>query len=334
MSHTNHTSDPTHLDTYGGSRTGHGRSLNGDQFVVADLKRAARVHHASRPELEDGRRFGDSQAHVLVVADGAGSPRESRRTSRLVVDEVMESILNAVPWSPELDVNAEANLRQHLRETVIRCNRELTRAASSPGADPSSSTGPAAADSALTMAFVRWPIAFVVHAGDSRAYLVRQGEIEQLTTDHSKAQQVADRGAPTSHDVEAAEFAHLLWNAVGGDSRVQPKLTMKRLRAGDTVMVCTDGVTEALSDDEIRAAIDTHGSAESAGEAMLDTVARRRGRDDATLTLTRFVDETPAAASAQPGPSHFDAQAAKPEPRPTLDPTPNPTVRRAAASAV
>ena len=159
------TTDPKRVDMFGCSQIGKDRSTNGDQFMVAELQRAARVHQASKPQLDDSRRFGANQAHVLLVADGVTGQAGAENASSLVVDEVMESILNVVPWTPNLDVESEANLRQELKETVVRCNDEVASAARRSPAKSAMAT-------TLTMAFVRWPTAFIVHAGDSRAYLV------------------------------------------------------------------------------------------------------------------------------------------------------------------
>ena len=309
MTHNTDNTDSRRVDTFGCSEIGKGHSVNGDQFVVAELKRAARVHHASKSSLDDSRRFGANQAHVLLVADGVSGHESARRASSLVVDEVMESILNAVPWSQELDVESEADLRQELEKTVQRCNEQVTDAAlKAPEQSEMAST--------LTMAFVRWPTAFIVHAGASRAYLVRRGEIEQLTTDHTFAQQMVEDGELDAEKAETTRFADMLWNAVGGDSRVKPELTTKTLKAGDALLLCSDGLTSHLSDGAIRHLVESKSTAKEACEELVDMVTSIGGHDDVTVAMARFEEEAMHPAPAVEAPERIGAVAVDvPEPR-------------------
>jgi len=283
MTQNNH-NESMFVDTFGCSVTGKERDVNSDQFLVAELKRAARVHHASQSKLDDSRRFGANQAHVLLVADGAVDGREARTASSLVVDEVLESILNAVPWTENLDLESEARLRLKLKETVVRCNDQVADTAR--GVSEASDMA-----STLTLAFVRWPIGFIVHAGDSRAYLIRAGEIEQLTTDHTLAQQMVEKGALDPEQAETSQFAHMLWNAVGGDHRVKPELTVTRLERGDTLLLCSDGLTSHLNDGVIRRVVESESSVQDACEELVDTVMSLGGPDDVTVAMARFQDD-------------------------------------------
>lgn len=305
MTHKTDNQEPKFVDTFGCSHIGNERSENGDQFMVAELKRSARVHHASKSQLDDTRRFGANQAHVLLVADGVSGQSGAKRASSLVVDEVMESILNAVPWTPDLDVESEAQLRHELKETVVRCNEQVTDAAR---------TQPEKSDmaSTLAMAFVRWPTAFVVHAGDSRAYLIRRGKIERLTTDHTFAQQLVDEGGMDPESAETSRFANVLWNAVGGDDRVKPELTMKTLQRGDTLLLCSDGLTSHLSDEAIRHIVESEDSAERACEELVKMVTGIGGHDDVTVAIARFDHRSEEWARSIEQPHRDDTAGATP----------------------
>jgi len=303
------TPQPIAIDTYGCSRTSKRGSKNGDQFLIAELKRAARVSHASRKQLDHSRRFGAQQAHVLLVANGVnGQPG----ASGVVIDEVMESILNAVPWTPDLDVESEATLRHELKETLVRCNDHVIDAARRVPASPDMVT-------TVTMAFVRWPIAFIVHAGDSRAYLIRDGHIEQLTTDHTFAQQLVEDGELDPDAAETTQFANILWNAVGGDNNVTPELSTKILRSSDSLLLCSDGLSRHLSDGAIRYLVESKCSARDACEELIGTVASIGGHDNATVAMARFEDELEQGAVATPPPGRDAAAAAREIPRPAID---------------
>lgn len=289
----NETQQPN-LDLYGCTRKGRDRSAHSDEFLVAELKRAVRVHHASRSELDDSRKFGDNLAHVLLVADATDSPKGENNVGRLVMDEVMEDLLHALPWTPELDVDAEAHLRQELKETMRRCNRQVQEAAR---------RVPARSDMAatMTMAFVRWPLAFLLHAGNCRAYLIRDQEIRQLTHDHTLAQQMVDQGDLDADEAETSRFASILWNAMGGDSKVRADLTVHRMQGGDSLLLCTQPLTTHLSDEHIRCIVQAHETAEGAAEELTRTVAGIGAKDDVTIALMRCGEHEASRVSSNDG---------------------------------
>ena len=70
----------------------------------------------------------------------------------------------------------------------------------------------------LTMAYVCWPLLYVVHVGDSRCYLLRGSRLRQITHDHTVAQQLVEEGVLSESDVEGSRWSHVLWNVVGGGS--------------------------------------------------------------------------------------------------------------------
>ena len=290
MTNKTNNSEPKHVDTYGCTLIGKDRAVNSDQFLVAELKRAAQVHHASNSNLDDSRRFGANQAHVILVADGVSGQAGARVASNLVVDEVMDSILNAIPWTSDLDVDSETDLRLELKETVERCNEQVTVAA---GKMPEKSE----MASTLTMAFVRWPTAFIVHAGDSRAYLIGDGAIEQLTTDHTFAQQMVEAGELDPEKAETSRFAKMLWNAVGGDSRVTPELTVRTLKSGDALLLCSDGLTSYLNADSVRHVVESKPSARAACEDLVGMIKSIGGHDDVTVAMARFEEEVQEMAT-------------------------------------
>lgn len=281
MASTSNNSEPKHVDTFGCSLTGKDRDVNGDQFMVAELKRTAQVHHASNANLDGSRRFGANQAHVIVVADGVSGQPGAQVASSLVVDEVMESNLNAIPWTADLEIDSELGIRKALKQMVARCHELITDAAEKmPEKSKMAST--------ITMAFVRWPTAFIVHAGDSRAYFVGDREIEQLTTDHTLAQQMVEAGELDPEKAETSRLANMLWNAVGGDSKVTPELTTKTLKSGDALLLCSDGLTKYLNADSIRQVSESKTSAREACEDLVRMVKGMGAHDDVTVAMARF----------------------------------------------
>tara|TARA_R110002096_G_scaffold114676_5_gene248640 strand:- start:272 stop:1147 length:876 start_codon:yes stop_codon:yes gene_type:complete len=274
---TNVQPDPDFVDTFASSRTA-GVQDRGDSFVVAELKRAARVSHSSREQAVD-RRYGNEQAQVMMVADAShDSPRNP--AGQLVIDEVMNDILNAVPWTPKLDVAAEANLCHRLQQAFVH------------GSDALRAAG---CEASLTMAFVRWPTLFVVHAGCNRAYLVRDGKALQVTRDDAN---------PSS----------AMRSPLGGPSARVAQLTTQTLQAGDSVLVCSSSLAQHLDTDEIGRIVGITETAEAAGSGLLTAGLQPDDARTATIAIARFRERANASVEERAAPVRDLAAEARPIP--------------------
>ncbi len=147
----------------------------------------------------------------------------------------------------------------------------------------------------LTMAYVIWPELYVVHVGDTRAYLHRSGRILQITTDHTVGNALAgERIAPA--------IRRILWNIIGGGSSdLQPAVYHLTLEAGDTLLLCTDGLTRHLSDDRIQAVLNESPTTEAACDRLVRETNDQGGKDNVTTVVARF----------KPGSTDRDASSAE-----------------------
>ena len=119
----------------------------------------------------------------------------------------------------------------------------------------------------LTLAYSVGVDVFIIHVGDSRAYLHREGRLGQLTRDHTVAQGLADLGAIKPEEVHRHATRHVLTNFVGGPSPgVDPEVATLQVRDGDFLLLCSDGLTEMVGDPEIAAILDDAGTAEAAAQ--------------------------------------------------------------------
>jgi protein phosphatase len=140
--------------------------------------------------------------------------------------------------------------------------------------------------STLTMFASFWPRAFVVHVGDSRAYRYRDGVLERLTTDQTFAQMMVQAGALTPAGAEASHLKHVLWSAIGSQEVVPEVHTTDVTRRG-VVLLCTDGLTTYVGDDEIKTHLASCTSAEETCHKLLDLALERGGRDNVTVVIAR-----------------------------------------------
>lgn len=269
------------IEAYGHSDVGRCREENEDQFLVAHLNRSLEVERTSLSIEDQTRLHGVFQGTILLVADGMGGETAGGTASRLAVQTLTTYVLNTMPWFFRLDERLGDELTQVLREGVRRCEatihtyREATVEGTRMG-------------TTMTLAYILWPNMYLVHAGDSRGYLLRQGQLQQLTRDHTVAQMMAERGQ--SDPEREARYGHVLWNAVGAEPSqpANPDVTRTGLQFGDTVLLCSDGLHGLVSPERIQQILLSPRSVKDACEALVDEALANGGTDNVTVVMARF----------------------------------------------
>ena len=125
---------------------------------------------------------------------------------------------------------------------------------------------------------------FALWAGDSRIYRLRNGALEQLTRDHSQAQERYDRGELTEEELASHHSAHVLTRSVGAHKNLRLDMSYMPVEAGDRYLLCSDGLYNPAGFDEIRTAL-AQGSAEDACRALVDLALEGGGRDNITVII-------------------------------------------------
>jgi protein phosphatase len=142
----------------------------------------------------------------------------------------------------------------------------------------------------LTMAWVVWPSTYLVHVGDTRAYLYRRGKLRLLSHDQTLAQALADNGVIKPNQVETHQFRNVLVSALGCTSNMEPQYSRHELESNDQLMICSDGLTKHLSDDEIAEILSEDNPAKIACDRLVDRANAAGGTDNITAVLGRFVE--------------------------------------------
>ena len=193
------------FDSFGLTHTGKKRPHNEDQFLVAAMQRSMVVSRTSLPHDDERMVFlGIPQAHILVVADGMGGKAHGEVASSIAVDSIARYLCNITPFV-ERDLHRDTV--RGLREGLISAFEATDSSVRDAARERSESMG-----TTLTLAYLLWPRLYVAHAGDSRCYLRRKARgheplFEQLTTDHTVAQNLAAKGIEID---EASEMHHVL----------------------------------------------------------------------------------------------------------------------------
>ena len=140
----------------------------------------------------------------------------------------------------------------------------------------------------LTLLLSVWPRAYLLQVGDSRCYLLRNGELTQITRDQTMAQEMVDLGIMKPEQVAGTRLEHTLTSSIGG-SHTQPSVTRFDMNWGHVVLLCSDGLTRHVSDDRIREVLRSMTSARQACEALLQEALDGGGTDNITVVVARAV---------------------------------------------
>lgn len=262
------------------------RPANEDQFLIAELNRSLLIEQTTLPLHARTRLFGRATAKLLVVADGIGGHAHGDLASSLAVQTVTRCALITAPCLFASDESvSETVLCEQLSHALLSCQRAMD-------ADAERRPEHRQMGTTLTMGCIVWPNLYVVHAGDSRCYLLRRGALHRLTRDHTAAQELVDAGIMTEEATSRTPFAHVLSNAIiarDDGEVVHPEVRRTELSKGDTVVLCTDGLTLHLSEGEIARIVSSARSAGEACELLVRQANEAGGRDNITVAIGRVV---------------------------------------------
>ena len=276
------------IDTFGMTDRGKVRAANNDHFLIASFHRKLRIHHTSIPEgMEDHET--ESRGFLLLVADGVGGLTSAGDGSALAVSTLAQHLLHATEICSELVLTQQEKSSDELRDSVMKAHAALVTMQKESGGKPATT---------LTMFAAFWPRAFIVHVGDSRMYRLRDGVLTRFTSDQTYEQLMLESGAIKPGSPEAARLKHVLWSAVGNDE-VVPQIVYTDVTRRDVTLVCSDGLTKHVTDDEIRDRLARDESAEESVRALVNLALERGGTDNVTAVVGKIRPKvTPTSSDA------------------------------------
>ena len=134
-----------------------------------------------------------------------------------------------------------------------------------------------------------------MHVGDTRAYLLRAGELFQITHDHSVVQALLDAGKITAEEAESHPQRSLLLRAIAGDGAADPDVSLHDAQAGDRYLLCSDGLTTVVSPGAIRDTLSAPGDPEQAVERLIDLANEAGGPDNIACVVADVVEPRPGS---------------------------------------
>ena len=253
---------------------GRTRDHNEDTFLVADLTtRQASLQPDVRAHVLGPR------GSLLMVADGMGGAAAGEVASQMAAETVFDHLVTT--WCEDPDASPQ-RFAMRLKEAVEQANGRINEyARQHPELRGMGTT--------TTAVGVLQDHLYLTQVGDSRAYLVRNGQAIQLTKDQSLMQRLVDAGELTEEEAERSERKNIILQALGPDARVRVDLTHQEVRRGDAIVLCSDGLSGQVRREEIAAAVGDGSKDLPAVCAELIALANERGGpDNITVVVARL----------------------------------------------
>jgi len=267
------------LDFFGITDRGKLRPDNQDHFLVTTLHKTMRVIGSSLPNPELVEIPSQRIASMGMVCDGVGGHSGGEEASRSAVEALANYVTHTMQcFFSGNSGNAEQFL-ESLRDAARRSHELIAERARQSGDRKGMAT-------TLTMFVAVWPDLYLLQVGDSRAYRLRAGKLEQLTRDQTMAQDLLASGVLTPEQAARSPYAHVLSSSLGG-ATWQPEVTRTDLKWGDILLLCTDGLTKHVSDEKIRERLGALRTSEQVARGLLDDALDGGGSDNVTVLVSR-----------------------------------------------
>jgi protein phosphatase len=277
---------PPHADgeivvqTFACTDVGLTREHNEDTFLVADLADGEPLAFTGMRELRLG-----ASGLLFMVADGMGGAAAGELASAMAVQVVIDELRRRWPGAGSEDEFAAA-----MRDATAAANETIHRyAVEHPETRGMGTTATAAGLLGDTL--------YVAQVGDSRAYLVRDGVAQQITKDQSLIQRLVEAGELTAEEAEQSERRNIILQALGPEASVKVDLTHQTVRRGDTLILCSDGLSGQMRADDLARAVLDHPDLAEMCQSLVDLANESGGPDNITVVAARFGGSGLAASS-------------------------------------
>ncbi len=268
---------PIEIRCAGKTDVGRIRSINQDHFLIADLHKNMHVRQTSvttdQPDL-----YGRTLGKMLLVADGMGGANAGEVASEMAVRSIAEYLLNSMHW---LFLPTQEEIQNFVKDLKRAANHSHVAVKTDADEHPDRR----GMGTTLTVAYLVWPMLYVLHVGDSRCYILRDGKLQLLTKDQTLAQVLYDQGHLDEDDFQKSPYHHVLVNAIGAEAELEAVVYKAKLREGDRLLLCSDGVNAHLSDDEIETILKEEDSPQATCRRLVETTNNEGGSDNITSVV-------------------------------------------------
>jgi len=298
------TNGSVRVSVFGKTDLGRTRDHNEDTFLVADLTTG---NASLQPEVRN-HQIGP-RGSLFMVADGMGGAAAGELASAMAADVIHRHMATA--WAHDGNP-AASRFAFRMREAVELANAEIYGyAREHPEVRGMGTT--------VTAAGIFGNDLYLAQIGDSRAYLVRGAEAIQLTKDQGLMQRLVDAGELTEIEAEQSERRNIILQALGPDPRVKVDLTHQPVRRGDTLILCSDGLSGLVRREEFAALAQQHRDPQALCAALIDLANERGGPDNITVITARFEGDGLPEAAGEDGVGYQSYRISAPTNQPDSD---------------
>jgi protein phosphatase len=250
-----------------------------------------------RPQNEDNW-TADPEQGLFVVADGMGGAFAGALASKAVVETLPALVRQSLGT---MDGLPRLRARREMKKVIATLSTQLRR-------QTQNEPGMAGMGSTVMCVLVRGDRVLVAHMGDSRAYRLRAGRLKQLTRDHSVVQLLLDAGEIKPEEAATHPARGRLTRNVGMEGEPLPETRLSKLKPGDLLLLCTDGLTGMLSDRQIGKILNEAAPLETRCQNLVDAANQAGGKDNVTVLLLsvdggkKKPDSKARHAESAPGP--------------------------------
>lgn len=269
------------IDVHAVTHPGRVRSENQDHFLVCSLHKEVVVHLTSLTQLSQLPAGAERLAFLAMVADGVGGGAGGEEASRLAVEAIAQYVNGSMHCYYAAHSADDQEFSRALEEAALQCHAGVLRR----GKEDPEFQGMA---TTLTLWLGVWPRAYLLQVGDSRCYVLRRGQLTQLSRDQTMGQELVDLGVLTRTDAATARLSNTLSSSIGG-KQTAPVVTRMDQEWGNVVLLCSDGLTRHVSDDRIRDRLRSMVSAKQVCDDLLQDALDGGGSDNITIVVGRAV---------------------------------------------
>ena len=274
-------SSQVRVDVSGLSHPGLVRPNNEDQFFVTRLTRSMETIVTSLSAVDVPDR-ADEVNYLMVVADGMGGHAAGEVASRMAIAELVNFALLLPDWHFKVNDQNRPDMEWRARRLVQQISSMLTERSARDAALRGMGT-------TLTTARSLGRDLMIVHVGDSRAYLFRNGRLRRLTKDHTYAELLAEAGQLAPGDAAGSTMRHILTNVVGGSHDfVDVDIDVLQLEDGDRVTLCSDGLTDVLDDETMAKTLSGVSASSDACNTLVQLALDGGGPDNITVVVAAY----------------------------------------------
>lgn len=271
------------IDVFGLTHTGTVRKENQDHFLLASISKRVNVLQTSLNEQQRLPLADERLAFLAMIADGVGGGEGGERASATALEVATQYFTMSTECYYRASSNDEEFIHV-LQDAALKCHEAVLERAKQEGHGRTMAT-------TLTMFMGVWPWYYLLQVGDSRYYLYREGQLTQVTRDQTMAQDLVDEGVFTRAMAEKSRYSHVLSSAIGGQHAL-PVVTRLPNDWQNVHLLCSDGLTKHVSDDQIRDRLASMTSAQQVCEQLLQDALDGGGSDNVTIIVGRTLRQS------------------------------------------